>query len=142
MAEMKVIQNNLVTKNRENEVRVTEHANTIESYKRQVSEMTNVLKSRDASLAKESSSRREAEIELEKLQVRVDEVTRTLEAERSKGTENNQLEALRVGLRVEIQFQASLLINCLVNCSVSSLQVKMERHSHSILWSRVLQTMC
>lgn len=93
---MKVVQHNLITKGRENEIKVTEHANTIESYKRQVAEMTTVLKARDASLAKESSSRREAEIELEKLQVRVDEVTRTLEAERTKGTENNQLEALRV----------------------------------------------
>jgi len=93
---MKVVQNNLITKGRENEIKVTEHANTIESYKRQVAEMTTALKARDASLAKESSSRREAEIELEKLQVRVDEVTRTLEAERTKGTENNQLEALRV----------------------------------------------
>ncbi|KAF8428675.1 BRE1 E3 ubiquitin ligase-domain-containing protein [Tirmania nivea] len=95
LAEMKVVQNNLISKGRENEIKVTEHANTIESYKRQAAEMTTALKARDASLARESSSRREAEIELEKLQVRVDEITRTLEAERTKGTENNQLEALR-----------------------------------------------
>ena len=94
---MKVIQNNLVTKHRENETKVTEQANTVESFKRQVAEMTNVLKVRDASLAKESSSRRDAEIDVERLQVRVDELTRTLEAERTKGTENSQLEALRVG---------------------------------------------
>lgn len=95
LAEMKFVQNNLIIKGRENEIKATEHANTTESYKRQVAEMTTALKARDASLARESSSRREAEIELEKLQVRVDEVTRTLEAERTKGTENNQLEALR-----------------------------------------------
>lgn len=96
LAEMKVVQNNLVTKNRENEIKVTENFNTIDSFKRQVAEITTVLKSRDSSLAKESSARREAEIELEKLQVRVDEVTRSLDAERTKGTENSQLEALRV----------------------------------------------
>ncbi|KAF8441798.1 BRE1 E3 ubiquitin ligase-domain-containing protein [Kalaharituber pfeilii] len=95
LAEMKVIQNTLVTKNREQETKLTEHTNTIDSYKRQVGELANALKVKDASFAKESSSRREAEIELEKLQVRLDEVTRTLEAERSKGSENSQLEALR-----------------------------------------------
>ncbi|KAI5806547.1 BRE1 E3 ubiquitin ligase-domain-containing protein [Peziza echinospora] len=95
LAEMKTVQTNLVAKNKEQELKVSEQANTVESYKRQIADMSNALKSRDSSMAKESSSRRDAEIELEKLQVRLDETTRSLEAERSKGTENSQLEALR-----------------------------------------------
>lgn len=127
---MKVIQSTLVNKARENDAKLAEVANTIESYKRQVGEMSNVLKARDTTIAKESSARREAEIELEKLQVRVDEVTRSLEAERTKGSENSQIEALRVSLAIIFWLRATSLI-----CSSPSLSVRFASQNGKILLS-------
>lgn len=92
---MRTTQQNLINQNRDAQRKVTEQTNIVESLKHQVSEITNALKSKDAMLAKESRTRRDAEIELEKLQVKLEEATRSLDAERSKGTENSQLEALR-----------------------------------------------
>ncbi|KAL7267976.1 E3 ubiquitin-protein ligase bre1 [Rhizina undulata] len=95
ITEMKTTQQVLIAKNREHQTRITEQNNTMESLKGQVGELSNALKARDASFAKESSSRREAEIELEKLQVRLEETQRAIESSRPKGGEDSQVEALR-----------------------------------------------
>lgn len=58
--------------------------------------MSTNLKAKDGQIAKESTARREHSVEVERLKVRLEETTRALNAERNKGSENNQIEALRV----------------------------------------------
>lgn len=95
IAEMKTTQQTLITKNRELQTRVTEQNNTIDSLKSQVTELSTFLKNRDLAVSKEASARREAEIEVEKLHVKLEDAQRALESNKPKGSENSQLEALR-----------------------------------------------
>lgn len=96
IAEMKTVQQTLIARNREHQSRVAEQNNTIDSLKSQVAELSTYLKARDAAVSRESAGRREAEIEVEKLQVKLEDAQRCLENNRPKGSENSQLEALRV----------------------------------------------
>ncbi|PUU80507.1 BRE1 E3 ubiquitin ligase-domain-containing protein [Tuber borchii] len=96
IAEMKTVQQTLISRNREHQSRVAEQNNTIDSLKSQVAELSTYLKARDAAVSRESAGRREAEIEVEKLQVKLEDAQRCLENNRPKGSENSQLEALRV----------------------------------------------
>jgi E3 ubiquitin-protein ligase BRE1 len=96
LAEMRTTQQTLLVKNREYQTRIVEHNNTIDSLKSQVAELSTFLKARDAAVSKESSGRREAEIEVEKLHVKLEDLQRSLENNKPKGGENSQLEALRV----------------------------------------------
>lgn len=93
---MRTTQQTLITKNRELQSRVTEQNNTIESLKSQVTELSTFLKNRDLAVSKEASARRDAEIEVEKLHVKLEDAHRALESNKPKGSENSQLEALRV----------------------------------------------
>ncbi|RPB16011.1 BRE1-domain-containing protein [Morchella conica CCBAS932] len=95
IAEMRTTQQTLITKNRELQSRVTEQNNTIESLKSQVTELSTFLKNRDLAVSKEASARRDAEIEVEKLHVKLEDAHRALESNKPKGSENSQLEALR-----------------------------------------------
>jgi E3 ubiquitin-protein ligase BRE1 len=95
IAEMKTVQQTLITRNREHQSRVAEQNNTTDSLKSQVAELSTYLKTRDAAVSRESAGRREAEIEVEKLQVKLEDAQRCLENNRPKGSENSQLEALR-----------------------------------------------
>src|SRR5690606_31799580 len=98
MAEMKNIHATLMMKNKDQETRLSEQSNNIESLKRQVGDLTREIKSRDGTLAKETSVRREVELEAEKLQVRLDEKTRQLEAARNMRSDNDSVEILRVSV--------------------------------------------
>lgn len=93
---MRTTQQTLITKSREYQTRITEQNNTIDSLKSQVSELSNFLKARDVAVSKETSARREAEIEVEKLHVKLEDAQRAVENSKPKGSENSQLEALRV----------------------------------------------
>lgn len=96
LAEMRTNQQTLLTKNREQQSRLAEHNNTIDALKSQVAELSTFLKTRDAAVSKESAGRRAAEIEIEKLHVKLEDLQRILENNKPKGSENSQLEALRV----------------------------------------------
>jgi chromosome segregation ATPase len=85
-----------LTKSRELQSRLTEQSNTIESLKSQLGELNTFLRNRDSALSKESALRRDAEIEIEKLHVKLDEAERALESNKPIETESSQLEALRV----------------------------------------------
>jgi uncharacterized coiled-coil protein SlyX len=93
---MKNTNNALQLKNRELQSRMAEQTNTIDSLKSQLETLNTSLRSRDSLLAKESAARREAEIAIEKLHVKIDEATRALESNKPVESENSQLEALRV----------------------------------------------
>jgi E3 ubiquitin-protein ligase BRE1 len=96
ISEMKNSNQALLSKNREMQSRMTEQSNTIDSLKSQLEQLNTSLRNRDASLAKESATRRDAEIEIEKLHVKIDEAERALESNKPVESENSQLEALRV----------------------------------------------
>jgi hypothetical protein len=96
ISEMKNSNQALLSKNREMQSRMTEQSNTVDSLKSQLEQLNTSLKNRDASLAKESATRRDAEIEIEKLHVKIDEAERALESNKPVESENSQLEALRV----------------------------------------------
>lgn len=96
ISEMKNNNQALLLKNREMQSRMTEQSNTIDSLKSQLEQLNGQLRNRDASLAKESAARRDFEIEIERLHVKVDEAKRTLESNKPVESENGQLEALRV----------------------------------------------
>jgi E3 ubiquitin-protein ligase BRE1 len=93
---MKNTNNVLQLKNREMQSRMAEQSNTIDSLKSQLEQLNTSLRNRDSSLAKESAARRDAEIEIEKLHVKVSEAERALESNKPVESENSQLEALRV----------------------------------------------
>ncbi|KAI5790110.1 BRE1 E3 ubiquitin ligase-domain-containing protein [Geopyxis carbonaria] len=95
LAELKASNNAILVKNRELQCRVVEQSNTIDSMKSQILELGNSLRQRDSALSRESSSRREAEIECEKLHVKIDEADRVAESNKPQDAENAQLEALR-----------------------------------------------
>lgn len=86
----------LLTKNKEMQSKMTEQSNTIDSLKSQLEQLSQSLRNRDSSLSKEAAARREAEIQIEKLQVKIDEAERALESNKPAESENSQLEALRV----------------------------------------------
>lgn len=96
LAELKSSNNTILVKNRELQSRVAEQSNTIDSMKSQILELGNALRLRDSALARESSSRREAEIQCEKLHIKIGEADRVAESNRPQDAENAQLEALRV----------------------------------------------
>lgn len=98
IADYKSSQQAQVLKAQESQRIIAEHANTIESLRKQVEELSLSLKHKDVALVKESATRREAGIEIERLQVRVEDLNRSLEAERSRGSENSQIENYKVSL--------------------------------------------
>src|SRR5690606_31768382 len=53
------------------------------------------MKSKDAALTKEKAARQEAVLDLQRVQVRLDDTRRALDAERNQGSEDSQIEALR-----------------------------------------------
>lgn len=118
---MRTTQQTLITKNREHQSRVTEQSNTIDSLKSQVSELSIFLKARDAAVAKESTARREAETEVEKLHVKLEDAQRAVENSKPKGSENSQLEALRVCISCGVLFKLMLILK-LANCSLLRMQ--------------------
>jgi E3 ubiquitin-protein ligase BRE1 len=103
ISEMKNANQSLIVKNREQQTRMVEQNNTIESLKSQLGELSNVLRNKDSSLAKETASRRDAEIEIDRLHVKLDDAERVLETNKPAESENSQLEALRVCLTSYIQ---------------------------------------
>ena len=114
ISEMKNNNQALLLKNREMQSRMTEQSNTIDSLKSQLEQLNGQLRNRDASLAKESAARRDFEIEIERLHVKVDEAKRTLESNKPVESENGQLEALRV-----CYFAPSAASSVLMGCSKS-----------------------
>lgn len=118
---MRTTQQTLITKNREHQSRVTEQSNTIDSLKSQVSELSIFLKARDVAVAKESTARREAETEVEKLHVKLEDAQRAVENSKPKGSENSQLEALRVCISREILTYIDTDLG-LANCSLLCMQ--------------------
>jgi len=92
---MKNANQSLIVKNREQQTRMVEQNNTIESLKSQLGELSSVLRNKDSSLAKETASRRDAEIEIDRLHVKLDDAERALETNKPAESENSQLEALR-----------------------------------------------
>lgn len=95
ISEMRNTNSALLLKNRELQSRMAEQSNTIDSLKSQLETLNTSLRIRDSSLAKESAVRRDAEIEIEKLHVKLDEAERALESNKPVESENSQLEALR-----------------------------------------------
>lgn len=95
LAEMRNIHASLIMKNKDQETKLSEQNNSIEFLKRQVGDLTSAIKSRDGALAKESSAKREAELEAEKLRVRLDGKSRELEAARNMRSDNANVESLR-----------------------------------------------
>jgi len=140
LSEMKHNNQALLLKNREMQSKISEQSNTIDSLKSQLETLNSSLRSRDASLAKESANRRDAEIEVEKLHVKIDETERALESSKPVESENSQLEALRVShssLYVVLYFNLYL-----ANCSLRGLPRPLQEHGYPYLWTRVLQTVC
>lgn len=138
---MRTTQQTLITKNREHQSRVTEQSNTIDSLKSQVSELSIFLKARDVAVAKESTARRDAETEVEKLHVKLEDAQRAVENSKPKGSENSQLEALRVCISRETPTHTGADLK-LANCSLLRMQESFQKHGDSIMRTCILQTMC
>lgn len=102
-----------------------EHLNTIETLKKQVADLSGNLKNKDLQIAKESTARREQAVEAERLKVKLEDATKALSAERNKGSENNQIEALRVSFSVySLMRQVANLRQQLCICSICSIRWK------------------
>lgn len=140
MSEIRSVKETLQLKGREQQSRLLEQSNTIDALKAQISDLTAALKTRDASVAKEMAARRQAETEVERLHTRVEESQKALESNKPKGSENNQLEALRV----QVLFSGKIprmLIN-VANRTMRCLSKSIQKHRDSLLWACFLQAMC
>lgn len=74
---------------------MAEQTTTIESLKTHVTELGNQLRVRDGALSKEANTRREAEVEITKLNSRLTHAESRLEVNKPKESEDSQLEALK-----------------------------------------------
>ncbi|KAI9786864.1 MAG: E3 ubiquitin-protein ligase bre1 [Geoglossum umbratile] len=97
LTETKASHTSLLTTNRTLQQRAKEDTIAIEGLKSQVSNLTELLKTKDASLSSVSKACRSAEIEVEKLRTRLEETKKSVDVwkGRSMGKENEEYEMLR-----------------------------------------------
>lgn len=108
LAEFKSLQTLAANQKQHYHTRLAEAVNSTEGLQKQVDQLSAALKEKDQAVSEEFSNRRKAEKELEKTNVKLESVERTLKTLSKENSDNSTLDTLRVSLKP--------LYDCLVAC--------------------------
>ncbi|MCJ1427487.1 E3 ubiquitin-protein ligase bre1 [Sticta canariensis] len=113
LAEYKTSHANMSTQYRATQQQLNEHRITAEGLKAQVEELKKNIIGKDSSASEASSAHRKAEVEMEKLKVRLEETQKSLESWKNKGLGNqsDEYEMLRVSSVILLQLYHLLTLD-------------------------------
>lgn len=146
LVDLKQSNASIAAENKKLEAATTEANRRADSAKAQISELTNLVKSKDAAAATLRQQAMEHETEAEKLKVRVEHISKERDNWKTKSMSNSssEEEMLRVSvtLSLTLRFHYVLLTGYLEPCYLLRLPNQLQEHHLEDLRSRLLQRMC
>lgn len=127
---------------------LTEEKIAVEALKAQAEELKSFLLSKDSSASAVASAHRKAEVEIETLNVRVEEMQRSLESWKRKGLghQSEEYEMLRVSFptgSVGNPLRVYITDICYLDSDyLHGVQTEFQEYCHQDVWTRILQRVC
>jgi E3 ubiquitin-protein ligase BRE1 len=131
----------IITEHKKMESTSREATSKAETLKNQVTELTNLIKAKDANNLNTKQRIHDVEIELEQIRVKYEQAQKDRDTWKTKSLSNQSGEEEM--LRVSSNAQGSLsLLTMLDSCSVHYLPEQLQERRHQDVWSYFLQQLC
>jgi E3 ubiquitin-protein ligase BRE1 len=131
----------IITEHKKMESTSREATSKAETLRNQVTELTNLIKAKDANNLNTKQRIHDVEIELEQIRVKYEQAQKDRDTWKTKSLSNQSGEEEM--LRVSSNAQGSLsLLTMLDSCSVHYLPEQLQERRHQDVWSYFLQQLC